>query len=115
MKEAYSRILMAIFFMKGPKVQDWTCSQVKALDYKVDNLGEDLADEKHWREFKKAFHRAYTDTTSKQDAYAKLKELKMDGDNLDTYIAIHENLIHKAEWDLQGDRSIELFQNGLKG
>ena len=38
MKEPYTRVLMAISFMNGPKVQDWTRAQVKKLDYTVETL-----------------------------------------------------------------------------
>jgi hypothetical protein len=93
MKEPYSRVLMAISFMKGPKVRDWTRAQVKDLDDKIDIQGIDPNNETLWKEFKKSFLRAFTDTTSRQDAYAKLKTLKMEGDDLDTYIATHENLV----------------------
>jgi len=36
MKESYSRALMAMSFMKGPKVQNWIRAQMRALDDKVD-------------------------------------------------------------------------------
>jgi len=35
MKEPYSRVLMAMSFMKGPKIQDWVRAQMRALDNKV--------------------------------------------------------------------------------
>jgi len=34
-KEPYSRVLMAMFFIKGPKIQDWVRAQMKVLDNKV--------------------------------------------------------------------------------
>ncbi len=36
MKEPYSRVLMAMSFMKGPKIQDWVRAQMRALNDKVD-------------------------------------------------------------------------------
>ena len=51
MKEPYTRVLMAISFMNGPKVQDWTRAQVKKLDYAVETLGEDPQSESLWRNF----------------------------------------------------------------
>jgi len=35
-KEPYSRVLMAMSFMKGPKIQDWVRAQMRGLDDKVD-------------------------------------------------------------------------------
>ena len=60
------------------------------------------------------FKKAFTDTTQKQDAYIKLKELKMEGDDLQTYAAKHEALVHHARWDLKGEAAMETFKNGLK-
>jgi hypothetical protein len=88
---------MAISFMKGKKVWDWMRNQVKLLDDRVDRQGVVPEYEGLWNEFEKDFNRAFTDTTSKQDAYVKLKTLKMEGDKLDNYIAAHENLVLHAE------------------
>ena len=114
MKEPYTRVLMAISFMNGPKVQDWTRAQVKKLDYTVETLRVDPQSESLWRNFRDDFMKAFTDTTQKQDAYTKLKNLKMEKDDLDTYIATHENLVNLAKWDLEDNGSIEAFKNGLK-
>ena len=114
MKEPYTRVLMAISFINGPKVQDWTTAQVKKLNYAVETLGEDPQSESLWRNFWDDFIKAFTDTTQKQNAYTKLKNLKMEKDDLDTYIVTHENLVNLAEWDLEDNRSIEAFKNGLK-
>lgn len=114
MKEPYSRVLMAISYMKGSKVRNWTRAQVKLLDDRVDNVGYSPADEFLWRTFEKDFKSAYTNTTEKQDAYVKLKHLQMTGDDLDSYTAEHEELVRLAEWDLDGDGSVEAFHNGLK-
>ncbi len=54
------------------------------------------------------------DTTMTQEAYNKLKTLKMTEDDLDTYIATHDSLVLQAGWALDGDATIESFQNGLK-
>ena len=49
-----------------------------------------------------------------QEAYNKLKTLKMTGDDLDTYIATHDSLVLWAGWAPDGDAAIESFWNGLK-
>ena len=64
--------------------------------------------------FEHDFKKVFTDTTQKQDAYIKLKELKMEGDDLQTYTAKHEALVHRAGWDLKGEAAMETFKNGLK-
>ena len=100
--------------MKGSKVWNWTRAQVKLLDTRVNNVGHSLADEYLWRAFEKDFKSAYTNTMEKQDVYIKLKGLQMTGNDLDSYMTKHEELVRLAEWDLDGDGSIKVFHNGLK-
>jgi len=116
MKEPYSQVLMAMSFMKGPKVQDWVRAQMRALDDKVDphKRGLSEGDETLWDEFNRDFVNSFTDTAMTQEAYNKLKTLKMNGDDLDTYIATHESLVLRAGWAPNGDAAIESFCNGLK-
>ncbi len=49
-----------------------------------------------------------------QEAYNKLKTLKMNGDDLNTYIATHDSLVLRAGWAPDGDAAIKSFRNGLK-
>jgi len=49
-----------------------------------------------------------------QEAYNKLKTLKMTGDDLDMYITTYDSLVLRAGWALDGDAAIESFRNGLK-
>src|SRR6266576_1797158 len=116
MKEPYLRVLMAMSFMKGPKVQDWVRAQMRALDDKVDPQKRGLSegDKTLWDEFNRDFVHSFTDTAMTQEAYNKLKTLKMNGDDLDTYIATHESLVLRAGWTGNGDAAIESFRNGLK-
>ena len=116
MKEPYLRILMAMSFMKGPKVQDWVRAQMRALDDKVDPCKRGLSegDKTLWDEFNRDFVNSFTDTTMTQEAYNKPKTLKMNEDDLDTYIATHESLVLRAGWAPDGDAAIESFRNGLK-
>src|SRR6266699_3960725 len=99
MKEPYSRVLMAMSFMKGPKIQDWVRAQMRALDDKVDpqKRGLSKSDETLWDEFQRDFVNSFTDTAMTQEAYNKLKTLKMTGDDLDTYIATHDSLYYELD------------------
>ena len=113
MKEPYSRILMALSYMKGEKIWDWRRAAAKQLDDDVDD-GIPENDERHWENFKKTFQDCFTDTTKKQDAYLKLKNLRMQGDDLDTYISQHRLLVQKAGWNIAGDGARDIFGEGLK-
>ena len=113
MKEPYSRVLMALSYMKGDKIWDWRRAAAKQLDDDVDD-GIPENDERHWENFKKTFQDCFTDTTKKQDAYLKLKNLRMQGDDLDTYISQHRLLVQKAGWNIAGDGARDIFGEGLK-
>ncbi len=116
MKEPYSRVLMAMSFMKGPKIQDWVRAQMRALDNKVNSTkwGLSESDEALWDEFQRDFINSFTNTMMTQEAYNKLKSLKMVGEDLDTYITTHNSLVLWAGWTQDSDAAIESFHNGLK-
>ena len=113
MKEPYSRVLMAISFIKGKKVRDWARGRVLALDQEINN-GTPHEDEKLWRDFADAFNEAFTDTTRAQDAYNKLKAFRMEGDDLDSYMSQHATLVRLSGWAPEGEAAIETFREGLK-
>ena len=70
-------------------------------------------DETLWREFVADFTRAFTDTTSSEQAYAALIDLQMKGKDIDDYIATFESLIVKAGWEQAAQGSLEMFKRGL--
>ena len=113
MKEPYSRVLMALSYMKGDKIWDWRRSAAEQLDEQIDS-GKSYNDETLWENFKQTFEQSFTDTTKKQDAYLKLKNLRMQGDDLDTYMALYRQLVLKAGWDITGDGARDTFSEGLK-
>ena len=113
MKELYSRVLLAISYMKGEKVRNWNKNQVNILDKHIDEQLVSPDDERLWKAFAQDFKLAFTNTTEKQDAYVKLKSLKMTGGDLDTYILDHEALVLLTGWNLEGDGSVEAFHDGL--
>jgi len=89
---------------------------MRALDDKVDprKRGLSKGDETLWDEFNRDFVNSFTNTTMTQEAYNKLKTLKMNGDDLNTYIATHKSLVLRAGWAPDGDTAIESFHNSLK-
>jgi Retrotransposon gag protein len=66
-----------------------------------------------WTEFKTAFTSAFTDTTKKEDAYQKLKNLKMKNELVDDYITAFNSLAAKAGWELSNAGTIDAFHSGL--
>jgi Retrotransposon gag protein len=94
MKQAYNPVLMALTYIKGPRVNDWQEAQLKELVNS--NLVPD--DETLWMNFKQKFKDAYTDSNKKRATYNKLMTLQMKGGDIDTYIATFDNLLAKAGW-----------------
>jgi hypothetical protein len=61
-----------------------------------------------------AFDDAFTDTTRRQMAQAKLKHLRMKDDDLDTYISAFKHLARDAGYDLTAMGTVDLFALGLR-
>jgi Retrotransposon gag protein len=108
MKQPYNRVLMALNYIKGPKVDDWQEGQLTKLE--LDNRNEN--DETIWTDFEQCFKNAFTDTNKKQQAYDRLMSLCLKDGDIDTYIATFDNLVAKIGWT-RGEETAHIFQNGL--
>jgi Retrotransposon gag protein len=109
MKQPYNHVLMALTYIKGPRVEDWQEARLEELTNT--NLHPD--DEALWTTFEQKFKDAYTDSNKKRAAYDKLMTLQMKGGNIDTYIATFDNLLAKAGWT-RGEEAADFFQKGLE-
>jgi Retrotransposon gag protein len=72
------------------------------------------SDETLWTDFEMAFTDAFTDTAKKEDAYQKLKHLKMKDELVDDYITTFNSLAAKAGWELTNEGTIDAFRSGLR-
>jgi Retrotransposon gag protein len=108
MKQPYNRVLMALNYIKGPKVDDWQEGQLTELE--TDNRSQD--DETIWTDFEQRFKNTFTDTNKKQLAYDRLMNLRLKDGDIDTYIATFDNLVSKLGW-ARGEETAHVFQNGL--
>jgi hypothetical protein len=70
-------------------------------------------DEVLWTEFETDFQRAYTNSTEQLDMYQSIKHLRMNGKDLDTYVAMFKTLARKANYDLDAIGTLDIFQEGL--
>jgi Retrotransposon gag protein len=111
MKQPYARIATALSLIRGPKVDDWVDEQLKDLEQKVRTIPR--SDEMLWTEFEAAFMDTFTDTMKKEDAYQKLKHLKMKDELVDDYITTFNSLAAKAGWELNNAGMIDAFCSGL--
>jgi len=75
MKRPYSRIIAALSYMDGPKVDSWKEEQTIRLDDKVGS-GTLETDETLWDDWLEAFLAAFTNTNRRAEAYKELCKLK---------------------------------------
>jgi hypothetical protein len=113
MKNPYSRVLMALSFMKGPNIVNWVQTQISKLEDDLIDCSGDEDDEDLWNWFLQRFQRNYISTTKKEDAFVKIKALKMKGKQLDKYITEHTTLLAELDWDPDSEMAIHTFQEEL--
>jgi hypothetical protein len=83
----YYYAMIFLSFIKEPLVNNWVKKQITALTNKVYYPTNPIAydQEVHWTELMTIFNTAFTNTTKQQTNDAGLLQLKIKGDNLDTY------------------------------
>jgi Retrotransposon gag protein len=111
MKQPYACVAMALSLIRGPKVDDWVDEQLTDLELKIHTMPR--SDETLWTEFETAFTDAFTNTAKKEDAYQKLKHLKMKDELVNDYITMFNSLAVKAGWELSNEGTIDAFRSGL--
>ena len=109
----FNRVLMALTFMRGDKVNDWVYGISSWLD-RENQTGVNHRNEDLWDEFERRFVAAFKDTTQTQDALTQLMGLTMIGEDLDTYNSKFNHLIELAEWGEDDQGTTLLYRRGLK-
>jgi hypothetical protein len=115
MSNPYKRVIFTLSFIRGLNIDDWVDAQLQELKAKVscqqNPVGQD--EEVLWTEFETAFKGAYTNTTQKQSAYLALQGMKMQGQNLDSFIATFKNLAKKAGYSKNDEATVDMFVKRL--
>ena len=116
MKNPYQRCTLFLGLLKGTKVEDWVNNQAVQLREKVNRKSDPIAktEESLWEDLKEAFEDNYAYTGWIEQAHSDLKWLKMNGDQIDEYIAKFKNLLKHAEIPKSKVGATEKFRNGLK-
>ena len=112
MNQAFSRAMLFLTYIKGPNVQEWVGSQVGWLGRRL-MAGGRKTDEHLYDSVLDSFNTAFTDTMSLQKAKAEFQTIKMEGGDLDTYIARFERLARIAGYNLQDRLVLDRFGSGL--
>ena len=116
MIKPFDRVLTALTYIRGTNVDDWVDAQEQHLIDRTDVTKTGFVretDEVLWTEFETAFKTAFTDTTKKQQAYDQLVKLRMQGFDIDTYIATFDRLALAAKWEQAAEGTIAQFRAGL--
>ena len=112
MTQAFSRAMLFLTYIKGPNVQERVGSQVGWLGRRL-MAGGRKTDEHLYDSILDSFNTAFTDTMSLQKAKAEFQTIKMEGGDLDTYIARFERLARIAGYNLQDRLVLDRFGSGL--
>ncbi len=108
----FQRSMTFLLYIRGPLVDDWVEEQAQWLMDQVTG-GVAHAEENLWATIETRFCQAYTDTVEKQKAQHNIRDLKMKGDDLDTFIAQFQSVARKARYDLDGEATLNIFQRAL--
>jgi len=87
----YQRAMTFLSYIRGPLVDDWVDEQAQWLMEQV-QTGVAHAEENLWRTIEDRFQQAYTNTAKKANAQHQLRDFRMKGDDIDTYISTFQNL-----------------------
>ena len=113
MRVPYSRAMMFLTYIKGPRTVDWTDMMTRQLNARV-QAGANPNAEDLWVQVYKSFRRQYVDTQERERAEHTLQRgIKMQGRELDNYIAYFKGLVHLAGYDPNDHLCLKYFTDGL--
>ena len=106
--------MLFLTYLQGPHVNKWVLSQHRWLVNEVTNNGVHPANQNLWNTIERAFRRNFADMLEQEHAQAILKRgIKMQGENMDNYIAQFEHLAQQARYHLDNPQTLDLFTQGL--
>ena len=112
MVEPYRRVALFLSYLEGPKVEDWADAQQKKMDDNVAR-GRPVTSENHWTDFKAAYDTTFKEIGEAVNAEAKLQTLRMQGSDIDSYIAAFKTLMDQAGYADNERGTLNLFKKGL--
>ena len=112
MNQAFSRTMTFLTFIKGPNIQEWVSLHVRWLGSQIHN-GARKTEEYLFNTVIDSFHSAFTDTMSMQKAKDEFQNIKMEGGDLNAYVAKFERLARLAGYNLQNQLVLNKIGSGL--
>ena len=114
MINAFSRVMLFLTYMQGPYVNKWVLLQHWWLINEVTTNGVNPADQNLWNTVERALRQNFADTLEQEHTQAILKKgIKMQGENMDDYIAQFKHLACQARYHLDNPQMLDLFTQGL--
>ena len=110
MRVPMQRVALALSYIKGEEVDEWSHKYADQLANKAYNNGVDPNNERLWDDFVLAFIRRFQDMGEEERAWAQLLTTEMKDNNLDSYIAKFESLLRKARRDWLEEANVDIFK-----
>jgi hypothetical protein len=109
MARPLSQVALAITYIRGDRVREWTKAQIRAANNRVTD-GMNADNEQHWIRFKNDFINTWKDDSLLEDAQFKLSALSMKKDMpLHEYISTFNALITELGWDRNHQGTVWAF------
>src|SRR5712675_2028444 len=110
----YLKVVLCLSYLNGPKVDAWARQHRLWLKNCHEQDGIPMTDKSLWEDFELLFRMAYTDQDTKLTAYQKLNDLRMQGSNIDSYIADFDQLVDEAGYNKMDMGVMIKFKEGLQ-
>ena len=110
----FTKAMIFLTFLQGDLVKTWVLSAMNWLHEMTDDNGWAQTDRRLYQEIELDFRRAFADTLEGERAKAILRGgIRMNGGDIDGYVAQFDTLVAQAGYDLDDPQTIEKFTNGL--
>ena len=114
------KTLLALGFLKGDVVDDWVDVQHNWINQKhaptdpnTNHVQVPSTNPIFWTHFITEFNQAFANSAEKQNASTELHRIRMQGVDLDSYVARFKTLAAKAGYGLDEEGTLNLFRRGL--
>jgi hypothetical protein len=105
------RIVIALTFIKGPKVNRWVEAMLQAIE-QLNPIADNI--EYAYTNFLNHFQTQFTDSTKQEAAQAALDKHQFKFPFIDQYISDFETLVRKVGYMIGSRESMNYFLKGLK-
>jgi hypothetical protein len=120
MSNPLRKTLLALSYIRGEKVDDWVdvihnwiAEQSAPDDPNTNHVQLPSTSNNYWLHYTTKFNQAFADSAEKQNAIALLKNLRMEGRDLDSYLAKFRTYAAKAGYGLSEEGTLDTLRAGL--